>query len=199
MRGALVKGCFGYDRVFHMVFRFPFGTKTRQARRDAIKRIALGLSCLSLAACGGMPSRKEQASLDLKIKVSDGVNPDELGRPAPIMVRIYELKSAYTFDNADFFSLQSDSKKVLGEDAIVIDEFVLRPGDVRDIRRRLNAATTAIGVLAGYRELGKSVWRGAYRLPPPPDEAWLRVLTTRTKIKLNVDIGQRAVLVTELD
>ncbi|MBR8323786.1 MULTISPECIES: type VI secretion system lipoprotein TssJ [Burkholderia cepacia complex] len=180
-----------------MFSRFPPGMATR---RNALKRIAVGLTFLSLGACGGVPTRKElAASLNLKVKVSDGVNPDELGRPAPIMVRIYELKSAYTFDNADFFSLQSDSKKVLGEDALVIDEFVLRPGDVRDIRRRMNSATTAIGVLAGYRELGKSVWRGTYRLPPPPEEAWLRVLTARTKIKLNVDIGQRAVLVTELD
>ncbi|MET3215380.1 UNVERIFIED_ORG: type VI secretion system protein VasD [Burkholderia territorii] len=180
-----------------MFSRFPTGVATR---RNALKRIAAGLTFLSLGACAGVPTRKElAASLNLKVKVSDGVNPDELGRPAPIMVRIYELKSAYTFDNADFFSLQSDSKKVLGEDAIVIDEFVLRPGDVRDIRRRMNSATTAIGVLAGYRELGKSVWRGTYRLPSPPEEAWLRVLTARTKIKLNVDIGQRAVLVTELD
>jgi len=180
-----------------MFSRFPPRMATR---RNALKRIATGLTLLSLTACGGVPTRKElAASLNLKIKVSDGVNPDELGRPAPIMVRIYELKSAYTFDNADFFTLQSDSKKVLGEDAIVIDEFVCRPGDVRNIRRRLNPETTVIGVLAGYRDLGKSVWRGVYRLPSPPDDVWLRVLTARLKIKLNVDVGQRAVLVTELD
>ncbi|ACB69080.1 lipoprotein, putative (plasmid) [Burkholderia ambifaria MC40-6] len=179
-----------------MASRFLFGTTTR---RGAIRRIAAGLSFLPMTACGSFPAPKEQASLNLKIKVSDGVNPDELGRAAPIMVRIYELKSAYTFDNADFFTLQSDSKKVLGEDAIVIDEFVCRPGDVRNIRRRLNPETTVIGVLAGYRDLGKSVWRGVYRLPSPPDDVWLRVLTARLKIKLNVDVGQRAVLVTELD
>ncbi|HGL4260042.1 type VI secretion system lipoprotein TssJ [Burkholderia dolosa] len=179
-----------------MFSRLPHDTVTR---RDALERIALGLSFLSLTACAGAPNGPKPASLNLKINVSAGVNPDELGRPAPIMVRIYELKSAYTFDNADFFTLQSDSKKALGDDAIAIDEFVLRPGDVANIRRRINAATTAVGVLAGYRELGKSVWRGVYRLPPRPDEAWLRLFAAHTKIKLNVDIGQRAVLVTELD
>lgn len=58
--------------------------------------------CASLAACASLPARKETADLIVKIKVSEGANPDEHQRPAPVMVRLYELKSAGAFENADF-------------------------------------------------------------------------------------------------
>ncbi|AOJ72706.1 hypothetical protein WT60_18730 [Burkholderia sp. MSMB617WGS] len=155
--------------------------------------------CVSLAACASGPAHKESADLTVKIKVSDGSNPDEYERPAPVMVRLYELKSAGAFENADFFTLQSDSRKVLGDDAIAVDEFVMRPGDTRDVHRRANSAATSIGVLVGYRELGKSVWRAVHKLRPVPEDAWYRAFMPRAKVKLNVDVGQRTVSITELE
>ncbi|KVP89376.1 hypothetical protein WJ96_20190 [Burkholderia ubonensis] len=156
-------------------------------------------TCASLAACGSAPARKEPVDLNLRIDASAHVNPDERGRPAPIMVRVYELKSTNDFDNADFFTLQNDGRKVLGDDALVTDEFVLRPGDTQTVRRRINASTTAIGVLAGYRDLGKSVWRAIYKLPPAPDDAWYRVFASGPKVRLKVSVGPQAVSVTELE
>ncbi|WP_231401575.1 MULTISPECIES: type VI secretion system lipoprotein TssJ [Cupriavidus] len=184
-----------------MIIQMPSRLSSRRmTRRAATRWLASGTLCLLLPACGSLPQpRKERADLHVRIKSGEGTNPDDKGRPAPVMVRIYELKSATAFENADFFTLHNDSRKVLGEDALAMDEFILRPGDTRDIRRRANPATVAIGVLAAYRELGKSVWRAVYQAPPVPEEGWYRAVMPRTKVRLNVDIGQQAILVTELD
>jgi type VI secretion system protein VasD len=66
---------------------------------------------LTLALVAAQPSHaqfsypREQTRLDITITAEAGVNPDDKGRAAPIMVRIYELKSEGTFESADYFSL----------------------------------------------------------------------------------------------
>lgn len=155
--------------------------------------------CLSLAACGSAPVRKEHARLRLQLGTSEDVNGDERGRAAPVMVRVYELKSAAAFESADFFTLQNNDKKVLGEDLLAVDEFIMRPGSEEQVRRKASHATTAIGVLAGYRELGKSVWRATYKLPEAPEAAWYRVLIPDKKVDLKIRVGQQAVSITEVE
>ncbi|MGV2293069.1 type VI secretion system lipoprotein TssJ [Trinickia sp. YCB016] len=168
------------------------------ARRGFPGWLAIGGMCLWLAACSsGSPTVKEQTDLRVQVAASENVNPDEWGRAAPIMVRVYELKSATAFESADFFTLQNDSKKVLGDDVVAVDEFILRPGDKREIRRKSNQATTAIGVLAGYRDLGKAVWRDVYRLPVAPDASWYRATIPDKKQKLTIRLDQRTVSITE--
>ncbi|MCC8395685.1 type VI secretion system lipoprotein TssJ [Paraburkholderia sp. MMS20-SJTR3] len=163
--------------------------------------LALGSACVLVSACSSTPTpvAKEQMNLRLRIVANDSVNPNEWGNAAPIQVRVYELKSATAFESADFFTLQSDDKKVLGEDVLMVDEFILRPGDQREITRKSNPATTAIGVLAGYRELGKSVWRTVYRLPVAPDASWYRMAIPDKTQKLTVQLDQRAVSISKSD
>jgi type VI secretion system protein VasD len=166
-------------------------------RVAAIKLCSMLALGFAVTACSSTPQpAKEQTKLELQIDVSDGVNPDEQGRAAPVMVRVYELKSAASFDAADFFSLQNDGKKLLGADALVTDEFILRPGDKQTLRRTANPEAVAIGVLAGYRELGQSVWRVTYKLAAAPDAAWYR---KANKAKLKIYLDQQAITITELD
>ncbi|SMG54149.1 type VI secretion system lipoprotein TssJ [Paraburkholderia susongensis] len=163
--------------------------------------LALSGASVCLSACGSTPAPvvKEQTNLRLRIAASDDVNPNEWGKAAPILVRVYELKSATAFENADFFTLQSDDRKILGEDALVVDEFILRPGDEREITRKSNPATTAVAVLAGYRELGKSIWRAVYRLPVAPDASWYRIAIPDKQQKLKIRLDQRAVSISKSD
>ncbi|SUH21846.1 type VI secretion lipoprotein [Salmonella enterica subsp. enterica] len=65
-----------------------------------------------------------------------------------------------------------NDKSVLTDDLVRRDSFILRPGEEKKLRRPLNAQTTAIGVLAGYRNLAKSVWRVTYKIPEAPEKAW---------------------------
>lgn len=163
--------------------------------------LAVGGAGIWLTACTSTPAPavKEQTNLRLQVVASEDVNPNEWGTAAPILVRIYELKSATAFESADFFTLQNDDKKAIGDDALVVDEFILRPGDEQEITRKSNPATTAIGVLAGYRDLGKSVWRGTYRLPVGPDAAWYRMAIPDKKQELTIQLEQRAVSISKSD
>jgi len=163
---------------------------------SALHWLAIGGICVWLAACSSTtPAPKEEAAeLQVLIVVSRSVNPDDSGRAAPIMVRLYELKSATAFQSADFFTLHDDDRKAAGADVLAVDEFILRPGGTETIRRKANPSTKAIGVLAAYRDLGKSVWRDVYVLRQPPKAPWYRrMFASKKKETLQVSVDRQAV------
>ncbi|RQS18314.1 type VI secretion system lipoprotein TssJ [Burkholderia sp. Bp8998] len=157
------------------------------------------LACLlAISACAssGEPKPKEPIRLDMRVNALPDVNPDDRGRAAPIVVRIYELKNDGAFDAADFFTLQTQDKTVLADDVAKRDELQLRPGEHRTFVRRPDPDTKAIGVIAAYRDLPNAVWRAVYAMPAAPDRAWYRLFTP--KLKLTIDLEARAVKITEV-
>ena len=151
---------------------------------------------LVLAACASSDPKtpKVPILLDMSVVASSGVNPDGQKRPAPIVVRVYELRTDSAFTAADYFSLQDKDKTVLADDLVRRDEFQLRPGEKKVIQRKIDPETTRIGILAAYRDLPNSVWRVVYTLPTTPDAAWyLRA----PKLKLAIDLDANAIKVTE--
>lgn len=162
---------------------------------------AASVAAILLAACSAPQPTipKEQIKLELSIGAGSAVNPDDKGRASPVLVRVYELKNETTFEGADYFSLDKNDKTVLMQDLLVRDEFVLRPGDSRDIERKLNPETTALGFLIGYRDLGKATWRSVYKLPPAPEVAWYRAVVPSRKVKLQVSLDQQSITVSKPD
>jgi len=167
----------------------------------SLKRFALLILCAVIAttlmtacASGTGPIPREPSKLDITVDATNAMNLDEKGRAAPMMVRIYELKSKQAFLEADFFSLQTKDKTVLGEDLLQKDEFILRPGETRKIKRPSMSETTALGVLAGYRDLPNSQWRVVHELPTAPPAAWYKIGNT---VKLFLSLESDAIKVTE--
>lgn len=159
--------------------------------------MALALFCLG--GCGILPAVKDRTQLDLRIEAADDLNPDEKSRGAPILVRIYELKNDSTFNGADFFSLHDNDRATLGADVLARDELILRPGDVKTIRRKLNPETLSIGVWAGYRVPSVSRWRETIKLQDPPEPAWYRAILPSPKANFNIRLEQNAIVITDLD
>ena len=153
--------------------------------------------CASSLPSGEQPPR-EQTTLDITITAASDINPDDQGRAAPILVRIYELKAPDNFGTADYFSLHNSDKKTLDGDMLVRDEFIMRPGDSQVIRRKSNPNMRAIGVLAGYRDLPNSEWRAIHKVAAAPEASWLRVVVPNNKLKLQVDVQATALNVTAL-
>lgn len=158
--------------------------------------MALTLALLPASAQFSHP--REQTQLDITIKADAGLNPDDKGRAAPILVRIYELKSEGTFESADYFSLNASDKAVIGGDLLVRDEFILRPGDVKVLRRKSHPDLGAIGVIAGYRELAQADWRAIQKVDPAPEAAWYRAVVPANKIKLQVDLQPKGLRLTPI-
>ncbi len=155
-----------------------------------------------LSGCGSnsaTPPVRELRQLELTVVASDRVNPDSQGQATPIEIRIYELKNDAAFTTADYWSLQDKDKAVLAEDLLHRDSFILRPGEVKTLRRSLDAQTTALGIIAGYRVLGKSVWRETYKTPEAPESSWYSRVMPDKEIRLVAGMEPDAIVITERD
>jgi type VI secretion system protein VasD len=159
--------------------------------------VGLLLVTLGLCASAWAQEMKEATKLTLSIEAAPGVNPDDSLRPSPIKVRIYELKDASSFSDADYFSLDSSDKIALAADMLAKDEFILRPGESRSIERKSNTQTTAIGVLAGYRDLPNSTWRVVFKLKEAPTASWFRVLLPANHADLLIQLQPLGIALSE--
>ncbi|MFM0628690.1 type VI secretion system lipoprotein TssJ [Paraburkholderia xenovorans] len=160
-----------------------------------INVVALAFACALIACVSSDPkTAKEPVKLELSVVASAGVNPDDQKRAAPIVVRIYELKTDGVFNSADFFSLQDKDKTALADDLVTRQQFQLRPGESKSIKTRADPATTSVGILAAYRDLPNSVWRAVYPLPEAPAAAWYRA---SPKLKLTINLEPNAIKITE--
>jgi type VI secretion system protein VasD len=95
----------------------------------------------------------------MTISTSADVNPDANGRPSPVVVRIYQLKTDAAFTAAEFFALFDDDKKALGPELISRDEFVLGPAEKRTIDVTVASETRFVGAVAAFRDIRNAQWR----------------------------------------
>lgn len=131
---------------------------------------AAGLLLLTACAKDAAPPAPEAqidtASVELHFHAISGLNPGHAGQPAPVRVRIFELKNAATFSRADYFALADRAQPTLGLDLLDQDEVVIQPGQQLSLQRDLDPATRQIGLLVGYRELDRAQWRTVLSVPP---------------------------------
>lgn len=164
--------------------------------------LKIGLLCLPvfLVACASSePKPKEPQKLNITLVSQAKVNKDLQGRAAPLLVKVYELKSEAAFEAADFFSLQKNDKEVLQDDLLAKNEYILKPGDTQRIVRTSYPATTVIGFIAEFRDLPRSTWRVSYKLQPSPESAWYRSVMPTKKAKLRVEYDDNEIKVIDLD
>ena len=146
--------------------------------RRSIRLLPLACSLALVVGCGSAPL------LQGTIKVDPTTNPDLRGRPSPIVVRVYELKSLAAFNSADFFSIFEKEQETLGSELVGREEYELQPGETRPYRRQLQPDTKFLGVVAAFRDLEHSRWRSAVPVP------------ARRRGAFSLGIQARAVMVT---
>jgi len=123
----------------------------------------IALAALS-AGCSLFGSKQTTAAIQLRAVWS--LNPDASGRPSPLRIRLYELKSAGAFDGQDFFSLYDRDKEVLGADLVARQELQVEPGMQKDFKLTLNPDTKFFAVLAQYRDIEHAKWRATMQVRP---------------------------------
>jgi len=97
--------------------------------------------------------------LNLTLEAALNVNPDQRGRPSPVALKLFELKSVAGFDKADFFALFDKERETLGQELVAREEFLLKPGDRIVQSRKLAPETQYVGFIAGFRDLERAQWR----------------------------------------
>lgn len=128
-----------------------------------LRRAAPPVLALLLAACAGAPKPAQVAGT---IEASAQVNPSSSRRPSPVLVRVYELKTAAAFNSADFMSLYQRDKAELGGDLLAKEEFVLAPGESKAFAKTLSPDTRYLGVLAAFRDVEHARWRSVVPVQP---------------------------------
>jgi type VI secretion system protein VasD len=126
------------------------------------------------------PDAKVKASMTLA--ASADTNPDASGRPSPVVVRVYQLRTDAAFAGADFFALFDDDQKALGPEMISRDEFVLAPSEQRMIDVTVSGETRFVGAIAAFRDIRNAQWRV---LVPAP-RSGLKVAVERARIVLTL-------------
>ena len=127
------------------------------------------------------PETKTKSAMTLA--ASADTNPDANGRPSPVVVRVYQLKTDAAFKGAEFFALYDDDQKVLGPELISRDEFVLAPSEKKTIDVAVSKETRFVGALAAFRDIRNAQWRG---LVVAPQRSSLNVAIERARIVLSV-------------
>jgi type VI secretion system protein VasD len=108
-----------------------------------------------LAGCSGVTSIKAEMRAEMDL------NPDFNGRPSPLVVRFYELKSLSVFNSADFFNLFEQDVALLGDELQMRDELAFQPGEVKNLERDLRPDTRYLGILGAYRDIENARWRNS--------------------------------------
>lgn len=129
----------------------------------AFKLAATAGVALALVACAGAPKPTQVSGT---IQASQLVNPSTSKRPSPLLLRVYELKTAAVFNSADFMSLYQRDKAELGADMVAKEEFVLVPGESKTFAKTLAPDTRFLGVVAAYRDVEHARWRSVVPVQP---------------------------------
>lgn len=126
-------------------------------------RYALIFSMLAvLCSLGGCVKPR----IDLAVASQINANPDHTGRPSPVIVKVYELRSDLAFSQSDFRPLFETPVQVLGADLLAADELVLVPGEARRITYDPVEGTRFLGLLAGFRQMERANWKVVSTIDP---------------------------------
>lgn len=130
----------------------------------AARAAAAALGLALLAGCASSPPPPTQVTGT--IQASPQIDPSSSKRPSPLPIRVYELKSAAAFNNADFMALCQRDQTELSTEMVGKEEYVLNPGDSKTFAKMLAPETRFIGVVAAFRDLEHAKWRGIVAIRP---------------------------------
>jgi type VI secretion system protein VasD len=156
--------------------------------------LAAVLALPLLAACADDPPEGPPPTpVTASVEASPFLNPDRNNRPSPVVVIVYGLTDDAKFKDAGFFELYEQEQATLGDAVKSRQEFIIAPGDIKDLALEIDAAATFLAVLAAFRDIDNA--RFSAIMPITPGEE----LTVQVKLQSNtiVLVGPEEPVVTE--
>src|ERR1043166_2389314 len=129
-------------------------------RRPRIRPLVL---LVLAAACA--PKIPKPVPIAGNVIAAAAVNPDVTGRPSPVAVKVYQLRSAGSFESSDFFALYTQPAAALGADLVSSTEVTVRPGETKRFDQEIDPQTRFVGVVAGFRDHENAQWRAVAPVP----------------------------------
>ncbi|MCA8253244.1 type VI secretion system lipoprotein TssJ [Burkholderia sp. AU31624] len=128
---------------------------------------ATAAAVLLLSGCGAWQSVSDASSnayravffkqvkvLDVDLAARAALNPDDLGRPTSVAVRVYQLKDRKTFDGVSYDDLLKNDKIALAQDIRAAMAVVLNPAASASLSQPMQADTKYVAVVAFFRNPG---------------------------------------------
>ncbi|RUO33737.1 type VI secretion system lipoprotein TssJ [Aliidiomarina soli] len=119
-------------------------------------------------------------SIVLDIRADETLNPDLHGQSYSVMVRMYQLKTAEEFQQADYQLLLEQGSSVLGTSLLKQEEFIVEPGEHQRLEFLREDGAQYHGVVAFFRRVDGEHWRASGKLK----NGLLRPMTTHSELKL---------------
>jgi type VI secretion system protein VasD len=122
------------------------------------RRLLLGAvpAVLLVEGCGGPPP---PPVVDVTIRANSDINPNPMGTPVSVAVRLYSLNARGRFEAADVYSLMQREAQTLGAESTGFEEVVVRPGETKKITLTPKAGVRFIGIAVLFRDIDRSQWR----------------------------------------
>ena len=139
------------------------------------------LTILMFSGCSNTP---EPTYVALTLNASANLNPDHVDRPSPLVIRIIELSSITSLENAEFFDLYNNAKANLGPDFIAEEEIILRPGDKKIIKLKLSEKGQYLAVIGAYQNIESADWRSINTVEPEEAQKIELIATDTSIVKL---------------
>ncbi|MFA5985301.1 MAG: type VI secretion system lipoprotein TssJ [Methylococcaceae bacterium] len=123
--------------------------------------LAIGVASLVTACSSAVPVAEPPAPTRVQLVLNSALNlnPDVAAKPAPVVFRIYQLRAQSNFMGADFFALFGQEKTTLADELLAKQEFLLQPGEVKQVLIAAEADTHFIGFFAAFKQLDNAQWR----------------------------------------
>ena len=121
-----------------------------------IYKLLFAVSVALLSACQSINSSvggifNLDTDINIEFYVDANINPNESGRPSPLFIRMYELKSNKMLKNAHFLDIFENDKEALGADLVVKYKLkLIQPGENRIDQFVLEPETKFIGLYAEF-------------------------------------------------
>lgn len=116
--------------------------------------VSFALLCTTFTLCGC-------SSTQLKVNLSSTANLNMNGahEPLPVVVRIYQLADAKSFETATFNELWKTDLTVLGNSLLRKDTLTVDPASQQKVRFDRHEQAKFVGVMAAFRNQQNNSWR----------------------------------------
>ncbi|TCT02477.1 type VI secretion system lipoprotein TssJ [Aquabacter spiritensis] len=139
------------------------------SRRDVLRGGAAALAAggtAALAGCGSLLPPPKQTIIGIRIISDDTINPSPAGVAAPVVVRIYALKSNVLFLQSDFQTMFSGDEAYLGSSLAFRREVLVPPNANIPFKAEVAPEAEYVAAMALFRASDQSQWRVIYDLEP---------------------------------
>lgn len=131
--------------------------------KNLLRIFLVSLFATFVVACAST-EKKLAVPYVVELSAATDSNPSN-GRPSPIKIAVYELSSSDAFNQADFFTLQQDYRKVLGDQVLGVKSEILSPGQTKELKFSGNLNSKHIGVIGYYKDFNSAKWKLLVDLP----------------------------------